>query len=229
MARDGRAPAAVTVKTDPPVSVPATGGMAKRSSVLGAIAVRRSGSRAGRAATLGFGPRRLRIHARDAQLGAAYAHLLQLPEDFLRHAFGEVDEAVILADVDVADELAVEPGLIGDRADDISRQHALGVTHFDAEGFHRRAILRLGRTLFAPLSRRALVAGFVRRRFARRARFAGLARAMGFGWLVACALALRVPRPRLARVAIFGLRRQQERFRAVQKRRERRCNLDCRD
>src|SRR5262245_39474802 len=114
-------------------------------------------TRAARGAARLFGARRLRVHARNAQLGAADFDLLQLAEDFLRHAFRQVDEAVVFADVDVADEFAIEPGLVGDGADDVAGEHALGVADFDAEGFHLRAVA-FGAT-FAPLARRAIVAG----------------------------------------------------------------------
>jgi hypothetical protein len=115
-------------------------------------------ARAARWPAVLFRARRLGVHARDAQLGAANLHLLQLAEDFLRHAFGQVDEAVIFADVDMSNEFAVEAGFIGNRTHDISRQHALGMTDFDAEGFHRRATFRsAGAAPFAVLARRAFV------------------------------------------------------------------------
>ena len=58
--------------------------------------------------------------AADLQLLARDAHLLQLAEHFLRHAFRQIDEAVIVADHDAADVLAVEAGFVGDRADDVA-------------------------------------------------------------------------------------------------------------
>ena len=55
---------------------------------------------------------------------------------FLRHAFGQVDQAVVVADVDAADETAFQLGLVGDGADDVARLDAVRVADLDAEGFH---------------------------------------------------------------------------------------------
>src|SRR4029077_19479186 len=62
-------------------------------------------------------------------------HLLQDLEHVRRHAFGQIDESVILADVDAADVLAVQARLVGDRADEVAGLHAVVVADFDAEGF----------------------------------------------------------------------------------------------
>ena len=64
--------------------------------------------------------RRLAVHTADAQLLTDNPHLLQAAEDVPRHALGQVDEGVIVADVHVADVLAFEAGLIGDRADNVA-------------------------------------------------------------------------------------------------------------
>jgi hypothetical protein len=61
---------------------------------------------------------------------------LEVLEQLLGHAFGQVDQAVVVADVDAADIAAFEVGLVGDRADDVAGLHAVGVTDLDAEGFH---------------------------------------------------------------------------------------------
>src|SRR5688500_18225273 len=80
---------------------------------------------------------------RPGLLGATYAQwpsgdagLLEDLEHLSRHALWQVDQAVVVADVDSADEAAFEVGLVGDHADDVARLHAVDVTDFDAEGFH---------------------------------------------------------------------------------------------
>src|SRR5687767_6872552 len=52
--------------------------------------------------------------ATDLQLLACDANLLQLPQNLLRHPFGQIDEAVVVPDHDAADELAVDAGFVGD-------------------------------------------------------------------------------------------------------------------
>jgi hypothetical protein len=81
--------------------------------------------------------RRLAVHPADAQLLTHHANFLQAAEDVPGHALGEVDEGVIVTDVHVADVFAFQTGLVGDRADDVARLHAVGVAHFEAEGFKR--------------------------------------------------------------------------------------------
>src|SRR5688500_2035082 len=129
-----------------------------------------------------FGTGRLRVDTADLQLRAADLHLLQLAEDLLRHAFRQVDEAVILADVDVPDVLAVEPRLVGDSPDDIARQDAVRVAHLDAERLHRRAVAGLALAARRPLFRleprgSRPLAAVVARRFGT---FAALARRSSF-------------------------------------------------
>jgi len=79
--------------------------------------------------------RRLAVHAADLQLLTNYTHLLQVAEDISRHAFRQIDERVVAADVDVADVAALEPGLVGDGAYDVAWLNAVDVTYFQAEGF----------------------------------------------------------------------------------------------
>ena len=71
----------------------------------------------------------------DLQLTSNDADLLEAAEDFFGHAFGEVHEAVVLADVDMPDMTALEPRLIGDGPNNVARLHAVDVPDFDAEGF----------------------------------------------------------------------------------------------
>src|SRR6185437_12667232 len=70
----------------------------------------------------------------DAQLLLHHPYLLQVLEHFLRHAVGQVDQAVVVADAEAADVLAFQPRLVGDRADDIARLHAVLVADLDAVG-----------------------------------------------------------------------------------------------
>src|SRR5690606_19634396 len=53
-----------------------------------------------------------------------------------RHAFGQLDQAVVVADVDAADVAAFQVGLVGDGADDVGRLDAVRVADFDAEALH---------------------------------------------------------------------------------------------
>jgi septum formation inhibitor-activating ATPase MinD len=54
-------------------------------------------------------------------------------EDLLRHALRKIDEAVVVADIDVTDVSAVEAGLVRDRADDVTGLYAVDMTHLDPE------------------------------------------------------------------------------------------------
>src|SRR5512133_981878 len=69
----------------------------------------------------------LRRGALDAQRLSGDPHLLQVLHQFARHAFGQVDQAVVVADVDAADVPALQVRLVGDRADDVARLHAVRV------------------------------------------------------------------------------------------------------
>jgi hypothetical protein len=80
-------------------------------------------------------PWRLAVHATDPQLLANHAHLLQAAKDIPRHSLGQIDKAVIVTDIDVADVPPLEAGLVGDRADNVAGLHAVGVTYFETEGF----------------------------------------------------------------------------------------------
>src|SRR3546814_15498291 len=64
---------------------------------------------------------------------AGDAHLLQVFEQFARHAFGQVDEGELVADVDAADVLGFQVRLVGDGAADVARLHAMVVADFAAE------------------------------------------------------------------------------------------------
>src|SRR5690606_776487 len=63
-----------------------------------------------------------------------------------------VNQAVVVADVDAADVAALQVRLVGDRANDVARLHAVHVADFDAEGLHRKLVAA------ARWTRRALAA-----------------------------------------------------------------------
>jgi len=67
---------------------------------------------------LGLG--RLLIDAADAKLAARDSHFLQFLEYLIRHALRQVDEAMILANIHAPDVHALDPGLVGDGADDVA-------------------------------------------------------------------------------------------------------------
>ena len=92
----------------------------------------------------------------DLQLSPHHTNLLQATKDFLGHPFREVHEAVVLANVDLADMAAFEARLVRYGADDVSRLHAVDVADFDAEGFVRDvAGTALALTRLGPAYRRA--------------------------------------------------------------------------
>src|SRR6187402_192346 len=77
----------------------------------------------------------------DLQLLLGDPHLLQVSEDLRRHAFRQVDQAVVVTDAHAADELGLDAAFVGDGADDVARLHAMFVANFDAvralAGFRR--------------------------------------------------------------------------------------------
>src|SRR5690349_15907331 len=74
--------------------------------------------------------------ATDLQLLAGDANLLQLPENLLRHSCRQIDEAVVFADHDPADELAVQTRFIGDRTHDVAGLDSVRTADFDAVRLH---------------------------------------------------------------------------------------------
>ena len=57
----------------------------------------------------------------DPQFAAGQARLLQCLENLSRHAFGQLDEAMVLPDIHPPDVRAVEARLVRDRTDDVAR------------------------------------------------------------------------------------------------------------
>jgi hypothetical protein len=68
----------------------------------------------------------------NLQLATHNTHFLQAAENLFRHALGKVNEAVILANIDVPDVPPLEASLIRNRAHNIPGLHAVGMPDFDA-------------------------------------------------------------------------------------------------
>lgn len=81
----------------------------------------------------------------NLQLATRHPHLLQATENLFRHALGKIDEAVILADIDVPDVPPLEARLIRNRAHYISRLHAVSMSDFDTVGLEFDAFRRAAR------------------------------------------------------------------------------------
>lgn len=71
----------------------------------------------------------------DLERLAGDTDFLQLEEDLLGHAAGKIDEAVIVLDHNAADVTAFEANLVGNRADDVARLHAVVVADFNTVRF----------------------------------------------------------------------------------------------
>ncbi len=89
------------------------------------------------------GTLRFRADAADSQFDSAHPNGLEAVESLIRHTLRKVHESVILVDVDVSDESAIQVRLVRDGADDISGLDAVRMTDFDAVRFQRRALVRL--------------------------------------------------------------------------------------
>src|SRR5690606_29882811 len=110
-------------------------------------AVWRPGTARRRAAAVAWSLAVLCAGTGDPQRLPGHAHLLQVLQQGRRHALGQVDEAVVIADVDPADVAAVEFGLVGDRADDVRRLHPVHMPDLEAARF----LAELGRPAWALL------------------------------------------------------------------------------
>ncbi len=78
--------------------------------------------------------------AADSQLDSAHPDGLEAVASLFRHALWQIHELVMLVDVDVPDQSAVQVRLVRDRADDIPRLDAVGMADFDAIRFESRAL-----------------------------------------------------------------------------------------
>ena len=154
------------------------------------------------------------VPAADPQLLAHHPGLAQVRQDFRRHAFGQVQDRMVVVDVDAADVAALQPGLVGDRPDDIARLHAVGMANLDPEGLHAR-LGRGARRLGCPCRARAVTGVEGRRRMRREG-------------LLALVVHARPPRRRSATLRArrrLGARFQQQRRIALQQPRQRRGDL----
>ena len=89
--------------------------------------------------------------AADLELLTADPDLLEFLEDILRHAFRQVDKAVVLANHDAADVLAFESHFIRNGADDIAGLHAVRATDFHSIRFHVRIVVLAARLAFGNI------------------------------------------------------------------------------
>src|SRR5688572_4027241 len=98
----------------------------------------------GRVASLGLAPRAgrglgvllvLARHA-DGDLLVAQGGALERGDDVGRLVRGYLDEREVVVDVDGADLLAAQPGLVGDGADEILGAQAVRAAHGDEEARH---------------------------------------------------------------------------------------------
>jgi hypothetical protein len=96
--------------------------------------------------------RRLGVHTTDSQLLTDHPHLLQVAKNIPWHSLGQINEAVIVADIDVPNVLPFEAGLVGDCADDVAGLDAMRVADFQAEGFEYNIVVLIA--FAAPTSPR---------------------------------------------------------------------------
>src|SRR5450830_994834 len=123
-----------------------------------------------------FALRRAVIKA-DAQFLARDHDRFQVVEDFRRHAFRQVQHAVIVKDIDTADMLGFQVRFVGDGAHDVAWRHRVLTAHFDAVGRHARAW-----TLLLRRARRRCCLARVRWRILERWRGLGGERLARRGW-----------------------------------------------
>src|SRR6266404_4965562 len=80
------------------------------------------------------------VYAADPQFLSGHPHFLQVAEDVLGHAFGQIDEAVIVTDVHLPDVTPFEARLVGNCPNDVAGFHPVSVTDFEAEGFKHNIV-----------------------------------------------------------------------------------------
>src|SRR6267378_499345 len=79
---------------------------------------------------------RLLADPADAKLTAHHTHLLQILEYLARHAFRQVDEAMILPNGHAADVYSLDARLVGNGTHDIAGLDSMYRPYFDAKSFH---------------------------------------------------------------------------------------------
>ena len=85
---------------------------------------------------------------------------MQLAEGVLGHAFGQVDRAEVVEDLDAADELRRDVALVRDGADDVAGVDAVLAADFDAVADHAGLVARAGHRLaFAPVAEATTLIG----------------------------------------------------------------------
>ena len=83
---------------------------------------------------------RLAVHTADPQFLSSHTYFLQVAKNVLGHAFGQIDEAVIVTDVHLPDVTPFETRLVGDRANNVAGLHAVSMADFQAEGFKHNIV-----------------------------------------------------------------------------------------
>ena len=76
-----------------------------------------------------------RVGAADAQFLSCDTRFLQVAKDLFGHAFGQVHEAVILANIHTAYEAAFDSRFVRNRAHDIAGLHAMNMADLQAKYF----------------------------------------------------------------------------------------------
>src|SRR5882724_11757305 len=84
--------------------------------------------------------RRLAVHTADPQFLSDHAYFLQTTKDVLGHTLGQIHETVIVADIHLSDMPPLETRLVGDRAHDVARLHAVSMADLDTEGLKHNII-----------------------------------------------------------------------------------------
>ena len=99
-------------------------------------------------------PWRLAVHPTDPQLLPRNTNLFQAAEDLARHSGRQIDKAVVIANIHVTDVTAFQTGLVGNRTDDVTGLHPVGVPNLQPECLVNeivaaRAAIALGRSFGA--------------------------------------------------------------------------------
>ena len=74
--------------------------------------------------------------AADVQLLIANPDFLQVIENVFWHSQRQIDEAVVVPDIDMADVFGIDTRFVSDGSDNVARLHFMIVSYLDAETFH---------------------------------------------------------------------------------------------